>query len=664
MPIDLRIVEWESRGLRNPDHKVELSSGQNEINDISLIQMPNGTGKTTTLLLLRAALSGCAAEWDRSTVRGFQKKGSSESEGFFKLTLLEGVERYTFQLRFDFEQGKAIYHTTLPGTGMKEGFLPPRKLRKFLQAGFVNFFVFDGELANQLLSKKHTDAQNAIENLFQLVLFPAMESKVHLFWENASSNSTSKHPKGLARKQNHRYELKVRITILTKEQSETLKAYDEEKKKLIGLKNKSAARIKENKENKELLQNALAHLAKAKAKVKELTKSSLKLMQAPHFLTRKFGQQMIDLRANLDKVKLPESAAREFFQELSEEAFCVCGRAIDSDAKNNILENVDKYLGSEDVAVLNSIKDGISNLVGKDPTTHEEKLKLEIESLNKAVSVEGQKQTDYDDIKQNAVDDDPELKIIEDEIRDYEESVRAIEAKLSRYEDNVRGKAIKDTTGIKLLADELKKVEKELAEITETVELRDKTEKLNRILARANQLAGKKLCEQICKEANDRIEKLMPSNDIRIEKIDKSLVLQGQGAGSVGETLTVSYAFLSTLFKRSDHNMPFVVDSPAGALDGDVRVEVASIVPLLTEQFIGFMLNTEKLNFLEPLERAAKNKKMQYTTLFRRGRQGFEDFEEDRKNDPLVEITCDGVLVKERDFFVEFNPKTEEQNGV
>lgn len=209
MPIDLRIVEWESRGLRNPDHKVVFGSGQNEINDISLIQMPNGTGKTTTLLLLRAALSGCAEEWDRSTVRGFQKKGSSESEGFFRLTLLEGVERYTFQLRFDFDQGRVIYHTTKPGGGMDEGFLPPRKLVKFLQPGFVNFFVFDGELASQLLSKKHTDAQNAIENLFQLILFPAMESRVHLFWENASSNATSKHSRGLARKQNLCDELKV-----------------------------------------------------------------------------------------------------------------------------------------------------------------------------------------------------------------------------------------------------------------------------------------------------------------------------------------------------------------------------------------------------------------------------------------------------------------------
>ncbi len=664
MPIDLRIVDWESRGLRNPDHKVEFSSGQNEINDISLIQMPTGTGKTTTLLLLRAALSGCAEEWDKRTVRGFQKKGSNKSEGFFKLTLLEGIERYTFNLRFDFEQGKVIYHTTLPGSGMKEGFLPPRKLRKFLQVGFVNFFIFDGELAKQILSPKHTDAQNAIENLFQLVLFSAMGSRIHLFWENASSNTTSRHSRGLARKQNLCNELKARIATLTKEQSETLKAKDEEKKKLIALENKSAERIKKNKKNKGLLQNAHDHLEKAKLKVKELSKSSLKLMQAPHFLTSRFGQQMIDLRANLDKVKLPESAAREFFQELSEEAFCVCGRAIDSDAKNNILENADKYLGSEDVAVLNSIKDGISNLVGKDPTTHEEKLNLEIESLNKAVSVEGQKQTDYDDIKQNAVDDDPELKIIEDEIREYGESLICIDAKLSRYEDNVRGKAIQDTTGIKLLTDELKKAEGDLAEITETVELRDKTEKLNKILARTNELASEKLCNQICEEANERIEKLMPSNDIRIEKIDKSLVLRGQRAGSEGETLTVSYAFLSTLFNRSDHNLPFVVDSPAGPLDGDVRIEVASVVPLLTEQFIGFMLNTERLNFLEPLERSAKNKNMQYTTLFKRGRKGFEDFEEDRKDDQLVEVTCDGVLVKGRDFFVEFNPKMEGQNGV
>ena len=491
-----------------------------------------------------------------------------------------------------------------------------------------------------------------------------MEARVHDYWERASSSSKSKHPRGLSRKQNHRNQLKERIDELILQQTDDLKAYDDEKKKLISLQNRFRERIQENKKNREILQKAEMHWEKSKSKVSDATKAVLDLMQAPHYLAAEFGQKMIDLRANLDKVKLPESAAREFFQELADEEFCVCGRPIDSDSRQHILDNSQKYLGSEDIAVLNSIKDNIANFVGSDASSHERRLGSAIESLNKSVALSEELRTEYQDIKQNAVEEDPELKSIEDEIKDYEESVRAIEAKLSRYEENIRGASIKETTGIKLLEDELKKADAELAEITETVDLRDKTEKLINILARTKELAGKKLSEHICLEANQRIEKLMPSNDIRIDKIEKCLVLQGQGAGSVGETLTVSYAFLSTLFNRSDHNLPFVVDSPAGALDGDVRMEVASIVPLLTKQFIGFILNTERLSFLEPLERSAKNKNVQYSTLFRRGRQGFDKFEKDRANDPLIEMSDDGVLVREREFFIKFNPKTEEDNGV
>ena len=58
MPATMRILGWKAEGLRCPDHDIDFSADTNEINPVTLIQMPNGTGKTTTLNLLRAALSG------------------------------------------------------------------------------------------------------------------------------------------------------------------------------------------------------------------------------------------------------------------------------------------------------------------------------------------------------------------------------------------------------------------------------------------------------------------------------------------------------------------------------------------------------------------------------------------------------------------------------
>ena len=60
MPAIMRILGWKAHGLRCPDHEIDCTDTDNNVHSVTLIQMPNGTGKTTTLALLRAALSGAA----------------------------------------------------------------------------------------------------------------------------------------------------------------------------------------------------------------------------------------------------------------------------------------------------------------------------------------------------------------------------------------------------------------------------------------------------------------------------------------------------------------------------------------------------------------------------------------------------------------------------
>ena len=76
MSTTLRLLGWKVQGLRCPDHEIDCCNSSDMPARITLIQMPNGTGKTTTLTLLRAALSGAAEEWDAQTVRSLSKKGN------------------------------------------------------------------------------------------------------------------------------------------------------------------------------------------------------------------------------------------------------------------------------------------------------------------------------------------------------------------------------------------------------------------------------------------------------------------------------------------------------------------------------------------------------------------------------------------------------------
>ena len=104
MPAIMRILGWKAEGLRCPDHIIRCADSDDNPYPISLIQMPNGTGKTTTLELLRAALSGVAFNpgWDPDTISKFQKRNSEEPNGFFEVQLLLNDRRVTIMMEFDF----------------------------------------------------------------------------------------------------------------------------------------------------------------------------------------------------------------------------------------------------------------------------------------------------------------------------------------------------------------------------------------------------------------------------------------------------------------------------------------------------------------------------------------------------------------------------------
>ena len=136
----LRILGWTSEGLRCPDHEVNCCDSDGHPFAVSLIQMPNGTGKTTTLSLLRASLSGGGEDrsWDPARVREYRKKGSASATGMFTLRLTLNGRRLTVAMEFDFEAGRIGFRTTY-GSGQESGFRPPLELRRFMSEGLREF---------------------------------------------------------------------------------------------------------------------------------------------------------------------------------------------------------------------------------------------------------------------------------------------------------------------------------------------------------------------------------------------------------------------------------------------------------------------------------------------------------------------------------------------
>ena len=658
MPLTMRILGWKAEGLRCPDHEVDCCGSDGNPAKVSLIQMPNGTGKTTTLTLLRAALSGQGTDWNSYEIKELQKKSSPSTDGIFELRLALNEKRVTMIMEFDFTSGSIEYKTTW-GSGQEVGFAPPSELKRFMSPEFVNFYVFDGELADNLLSRDHTDAEMAVESLFQVHLLSRMQKRVDEYWDERTRNITAKDQTGHTRRRNQLKLWQDRLRLVKNQRDECKRQLTRTRSDLVREQGKYKLEIRKEEERARLFEAAEHSVIDLKAEVREKSKGVMEDMRDPHALSSVFATAIFELKAGLDRVKLPESAAREFFEELAEANECVCGRVIDDQIRQQIRQRSERYMGSDDIMLLNAVKSAIADAVGGSRSNAADELTESITTLSTRVTQLQLARNELDELGLAAAQADPDVKKTRAEIERLEQESDNLERKLSTFEgrdegvkfDRISNVNPAQVASIETIEDVIRILEIRVAEATKTAELRRKRDVLKVLLESAFQKARSAIAENIRDEANQRIGQLMPHNDIRIDQIDGCLVLNGQSGGSVGENLSVGYAFLSTLFDRAEHHqLPFVVDSPASPIDLDIRPKIGSLVPKLSGQFIAFMISSERDKFLPSLIETGDGD-MQFITLFRKG---VEHYETRAMQVSSCVATEDGLLVSDEQFFNDF----------
>jgi DNA sulfur modification protein DndD len=655
MPSNIVLLGWEAKNLRCPDHKLSLiKSGTASVYPVTLLQMPNGTGKTTTLTLLRATLSGAAADWPPDTVREFQKKAARTKHGQFIVRLALDRNLITFELTLDFEDGKALYRTTF-GAGVQKGFRPPPPLRRFLSAEFVDLFVFDGELATRLLDNSETKARSAIDALFQLPLLAQLASKIEKNWKDHADTVSVKQEKGLTQRRNRlssleqslhnlkkrRKQLTTKIPLLQKE----LEAQEAKYLATLGKDDKTRQQLEDLNEKKRVLDGKIESLA---ARVVEH-------LRDPHALLLEFAVEMTALKQNMDRLKLPRSTSREFFEELSREEYCICARALDETARTAILERSQGFLAADEVGALNQIKSDITTHCGDDLEASKVQLDAAIAELSSHTIARDEVIAELQAVEAERLSQgNGQLDAAKKQIEDKKKLLDSLTEELDEIDSTPDGSEDDDTCCLKAL--ELKKAQAKqaVAEATNTVTLRKKTEILSAILSDAQMAARGALKRTIIEETNQRLQKMLLREPVELADVEDCLMLKDQAGASAGQTLAVSYAFLATLFGRGDYQLPFIVDSPAGPLDLNVRPEVARIVPKLCKQFIAFTISSEREKFVGPLDKAVSGA-VQYLTLYRTSADTKTLCKGIAKT--AVESFVDGTLVMGREFFDRFDVK-------
>lgn len=364
--MDIGLLGWCSEGFRCPDVKVDLVDGAFP-SKVSLVQMPNGTGKTTMLNLLRATMSGVATSWDSSKIQDYKNIYDYSEKGVFTVFLQVDGQPLTFELTLNFEDGAARYVTTSPGSGgIKKGWAPPPSVHRFLTPNFVDLFIFDGEFADRLLKDEYSEAEKAIDSLCQLYLLEEIKDEATLVWEKATQNKSTKTKQGLNKIKKRHAKIVKRINEISKARKQAKRDIRELESEATELKKKIDESIGKTSKLREKYDSTKEEEHQLEKDIELSLQGVMGLIRQPQVLTNQFCADLKELKHQLDVLKLPESTSKQFFTELLTEEVCICGRPMTEAAKAEIGKKSKAYLGDEVSGFLNALKADIDMMVLED----------------------------------------------------------------------------------------------------------------------------------------------------------------------------------------------------------------------------------------------------------------------------------------------------------
>ena len=611
--MDIRILGWEASGLRGALEEFRI-----DLSDLSkpnvLIQMPTGTGKTTTMTLFRKALSG--DEFSRVEVDNLRAE-SLPNTGRFSLDLALDDYRVKVVIDFDFEEGTASYTTIrIPG-GNRRGFDLPEPYDRLLTSSLSRLFVFDGELAAELRDRSLTRADEAIEALYRLSELDSLKSyadEVLRLKQKRNVHVKGKKRNVVTQRRTERDEASRRLGELMGMRAEIvgnrekldgqLKSVLEEIRRLAEYTDKLESEFNKAKES----------VRRCEADLDETFPHVYGQFVRPQNLHTRIADRLSDCYSQIDAAKLPGPSSSEWFEWLAHQQKCVCGRAILEHEREVISSHKERYLGGEQHGLINSIKYALK--AGAAAQAIDRQL---IDELDQAAAR-------YTDAVQKLEEiEDRRVREAGGDIDGLRKHQHELEGKIAKLNEQIEKLDSSETPGgwqesIPLCVRELERREKALNEAEGTYELFQKVEKLKDLLEQVRQGTIARVRVAIQKRTNQKLVDVIHAERLSIDAIDNALMLTGVSRRredvSVGQSLAIAYAFLTSLFEHASYRLPFVVDSPAGPIDIETRKSVSRLLPRMFPQLIMFVQSGERVGFVEAFY---ERENVQYLTCWREG---------------------------------------------
>ena len=607
----IRVTDWQFQNLR-----IGGGSESFELGDPparwSLIQMPNGLGKTSTMTLIRAILG--EERLSPEKVRSFRANDKVE-KGSFELGLLierksgEPQNPYRLIVELDFNNGSYQYSTLRNqerGGGREPGLLLPSDLKHILKPEFIKLFVFDGELARAILDLNRNAADRAIRTIYQIDDISTLQQRIKDAVSNRQKTLDGTSGKTKTAVSRHRNKVEQANTVLNRLKNDLQQKISTKSKVYLDLekiKEKINEHIERHGDLKVRKERLVDKAELLDSEIQSITKQAHQSFRNPTTLSTVMTKRLKVLGETLTRARLPKSVSSNFFEEVAQEGTCICGRSIGTAERETLLRRKEQYLAQDQIAAIATMKESLySPPDGNSFLDSCEKLQQKIEDLRRNEKEEARLKKEAEE--RGDVDMSP---LKEKERKKNEELVilnRDIECLQTSDLDKQREYNCSKNTNIPLAIRYRDACIKTLTQVEDSYRLSCQREKLLDQLDRVEKKSLTDLREIIRKETNERLETLVKMEDLRVERIDGALELSSDKAikkddVSEGQSLSVAYAFLTALLSKAPFELPFIVDSPVVSLDLDVRKEVSNVIPTLFKQIIFFVISSEQAAFAE-----------------------------------------------------------------
>lgn len=606
----MTILEMSYKNIRKiSDLTLSFTKEDGSVISNNFIMMANGTGKTTTMTLIKGLFDGSASSWNSVQVKSFVPQMSTADRGEFSITVKFDERQYKYFLELDYRTGEASIETAAVPRGRENGLRLPEAIKGIFTPEFVRRFVFDGEQAAKSMDSSSNEAEETIKYLYRLdeldqiiAINQRILSEIQTVEGNKGSTSSISN---LRTRQAHVDETRKKLISRADRLRKDIKAFEDEKKEKEDRRSEIDKNFDQLNDEKIEIQG---EIAQNKSDIEAQVAEIMNLTKSPYLLSQSICDRMFNLGNGMTKLKLPKASSKDFFVELAHSEKCVCDRCIGEAERIAILRNAERYLGSDQQAVLNAIKSSLTSSV------YDDRLTVAFDRLHslkeQANRLHSRFLTNQEKLINAGGEEAEQLQHRIEELIEYISVSRSqLEVIESKDESN---EELTEDNNLHKANQEYEYYEQQIAKATRTNAALRKKEIVEGLVRKIKERSTIALKREIIRKTNEKLKRVITDDYIEIEDIDRYIKLRGRDGASEGQTLSIAYCFLGTLFEDSELQFPFIIDSPTGKMDFDKRQAVAEIIPVVFNQMIAFVQSAEVERFAD---RFYKNNDSKFTTI-------------------------------------------------